>query len=524
MNLTTNIVLTGNYGRTNPYVIQLIPEDGSKDYKFVHQQDETWSGEHTMFFDSSLDHVLSRKGNEWYEEEDLGGKTYTLKKTKVRLYFPQYSADTFNQKCIYILDLSTYLGGREIELGCFKFQRKEALACPPTRFDGMDEYMEYIDFEMPDPYELCYNKNLRLPSIIKNLNIVDNAARLYVSLHIVDPYGNKYIKKDGWTGTQNNIAVLDYNGLHVNLEYEKGVNDLIMNLIFNTAYGSSIKEYIENVYNFEVTEKIRWDFVVMDDNDIYFEWHTTTNNSAEMFASDFNNDFNNDFNSIQLLNHVNINFDDLRNVDANDFFGSWSKWKEGLYLVGSVSVGASKRYYSSFDESFDDSFGPLENDNTPVIKAFSNKVPLTKELFAKMLNHNSFPSQINLNNVDMNNVTINAINKIEKNVQSITYKTESQKNHMIQPVFYQTREMNSITIHPAVTENISLNLETYKPYVKRFLLQIEGVSFKEIGRTSQGTVFKIMGNMLPKSVTEGTAYVLDQDMNLVTTGKYKYEF
>ena len=516
MNLITNIVLTGNYGRTNPYVIQLIPGSDNGNYRFVHQQDETWPGEHTMLFDSSLEYVLSKKGNEWYEEEDLGGTVYNLKKSKIRLYFPQYSADTFNQKCIYILDLSIYIKGKEIELGCFKFQRKDALACPPKRFDGMDEYLEYIDFEIPDPYDIYYNKNDNMPTFIKNHNFIDNAARLYVSLHVVEPYEYKYIKKDGWTGTQNNIAIADYKGLSVNMIYENRVNNLIMNLIFNTDYGETLKEYIENTYHFEITNKIRWDFVVMDDTDIYFQWYTVTG-----LNSDFNIDFNNDFNLLPILN---INFDELRDFDINNFFDSCDNWKEGLFLVGSITVGGTKNYFSSFDESFDDSYGPLEDENTPIIKIFSNKIPLTRELFAKMLNHDGFPHQINLNDINMNNVTINAINKIEKNIQSITYKTESQKNHMIQPIFYQTREIDRIIIHPAVTENISINLETYKPYTKRFLIQIEGVSFKEIGRTSQGTVFKIIGNMLPKSVNEGTAYILDQDMNLVTTGKYKYEF
>lgn len=524
MKLTTNIVLTGDNGRTNPYMIQLIPEEETTMYKFVHQQDETWSNEHTMFFDSTLENVLSKKGNEWYEEEDLEGQTYEIKKSKIRLYFPQYSADTFLNKCIYILNLFIFIAGKEVELGCFKFQRKDALACSPKRFDGMDEYIEYMDFEIPSPQEIYYNKNIDLPKSIKDHNIIDNAARLYVSLHIVDQYGSKYIKKDGWTGAQNNINLADYNGLHLNMLYENLSNKLIMNLLFNTDCGNSIKEYIENIYNFKVTEKIRWELVVMDEEDIYYQWYVVTEGTSDLIVSDFNDDYNDDFDSSRYSNRLTIDFNDLYIDDFNNFFGTWNTWKSGLFLVGSVAVGASKNYFSSFDESFDDSYGPLEIDDLPIVKIFSNKVPLTKELFSKMLKHDNFPSKINLNEIDMNNITINAINSIEKNVQTITYKTESQKNHMIQPVFYQTREMNGIVIHPAVTENISLNLETYKPYVKRFLLQIEGISFKEIGRTSQGIVFKIMGNMLPKSVNEGTAYVLDQDMNLVTSGKYKYEF
>ena len=550
MNFTTNIILTGNHGRTESYIIQLIPEPVYGEYKYVHQNDENWPGSHSMFFDSSMEYVLSKKGNEWYTEEDLGGKTYKLKKSTLRVYIPQYSADTFINKCIYMFNAFIYIAGQEIELGCFKFQKKDCIACPPKKFDGMNEYYEYIDFEIPDPHDIYFEQE-SLPVSLKNHQAVDNASRLYISLYVVEPYDTKYIMKDGWTGGQNNMPVVDNQNLGVDIKYVNEDNNLNLNLVFNNNYGWSIVDYMKNIYCLDVLDTLRWELVIMDDENIYYQLIKTSDESNPHVEisdpGDFNNDFNNDFLIAENFKEsIVININDLKNYDINNFLKSWSNWKSGLYLMSSATIRCPRKYYSSFDDSFDDSYGPIPGDlnndpynssmssntvgvehdsnDVPIIKIYSNKLPVTPELFSKMLDHNGFPDKIKLSDLNMNDITINAINKIEKNVQSLTYNIESPKNHMIQPVFYQTRELSQSIIHPAVTENISLNLETYKPYVKRFLLRIEGVSFKEIGRTSQGIIFKIFGNMLPKSANEGTMYVLDQDSNLVTTGKYKYEY
>jgi hypothetical protein len=37
-----------------------------------------------------------------------------------------------------------------------------------------------------------------------------------------------------------------------------------------------------------------------------------------------------------------------------------------------------------------------------------------------------------------------------------------------------------------------------------------------------GIIFKVTGNILPQEITEGTYYILDENSELVTKGKYKY--
>ena len=444
--MITNIVLTGNYGPTQPYVVKMSETDEYSNFKLIYQNDEWVPGTHAMLFNTSIDNYLTRKGNEWYEEEGVVGNIYSVKKSKLRLYFPQYSVDTYENNCLYILGVSTYIRGVELEIGCFKFYRKDALACPPIRFDGMNQYYEYMDFEIPSPHSLYYDQSLDMITH----NPTDSSARLYISLYVVDPYDGKYIMKDGWNGSQNNMSIEDEDPLRMHIEYSEKYNAITMGVYYNRNLGSDFMEYLKNVYYKEGDISLKWNLVLMDDENIYLQ--------TQLFSltdPDFNEDFNGDFNGDVLVGRVEMEefkeYDSA--VEEYKFLKSWDTWKNGLYVRGSVNM---------FNQGSD----------YPFLSVFSNKLPLTQDLFAKMLNHEGFPSKINIESLDMNNITVNAINKIEKNVQTLTYNIESPKSHMVQPIFYQTRELNQTIIHPAVTENIALNLETYKPYVKRFLLQI----------------------------------------------------
>ena len=56
------------------------------------------------------------------------------------------------------------------------------------------------------------------------------------------------------------------------------------------------------------------------------------------------------------------------------------------------------------------------------------------------------------------------------------------------------------------------------------MLQIEGCTFPEIGRTVGGVVFKVVGNNLSGELALGTYYILNQDSDMVTSGRYQYEY
>lgn len=104
----------------------------------------------------------------------------------------------------------------------------------------------------------------------------------------------------------------------------------------------------------------------------------------------------------------------------------------------------------------------------------------------------------------------------------MTSQTDSKAN-IVQPVFFKSRDLANIIIHPEVTENICINLDAYKAKVTTFYIKIEGIVFPEMGRIEAGVIFKVQGNLLPGKTAGGIYYILDQDTNLVTTGKYTYE-
>jgi hypothetical protein len=49
------------------------------------------------------------------------------------------------------------------------------------------------------------------------------------------------------------------------------------------------------------------------------------------------------------------------------------------------------------------------------------------------------------------------------------------------------------------------------------------MNFFESGRNSSGVLFKIAGKKLPNTKTEGVYFILNQDSEAVSNGKYIYE-
>lgn len=153
----------------------------------------------------------------------------------------------------------------------------------------------------------------------------------------------------------------------------------------------------------------------------------------------------------------------------------------------------------------------------------SNPLYLSEDLYAKLIywaHRGKWPAKIDTSDMEFKMPRI--MNKTVQNVVTMTAQTDSKSN-IIQPVFFRVRELASIVVHPEVTENICINLDAYKSQVNKFLIKIEGTVFSEIGRTESGIIFKVQGNMLPGKVGSGIYYILNQDAELVTSGKYMYE-
>ena len=505
MKLTTEIVLVGDKGPTQPYVIRLSPYGVNG---VINNYILSSEGDMYRIYPQNLQECVVRHKNDWYIKENTGQLATGLKTASVRLYFPQYSVDTYDHNVTYNLELYTYIHGHKVELGCFNFKRIDSLACPEISFGSSEQYHEVLEFNILDPFSLHYSDEcLSIRRLIGEPdNINATGSMLYVAINVIEKSeDDHYIMGNGWTGGQNGIMFDEQGDLKLHIGYDPEDDVIDFDLRFNNTF-DSINQYISETYNTAYTTAV-FQYVIMDKDNIYYE---------RSIVSDENGSFDNSFNEDYEISGL-ATLHSHEYIDA-PVFTSWDEWKDGMWIEGTLSFVGPE--WTDEDIS--------NGDYLPFLTIFSNKLILNQDLFALLLHDdhdNMFPNQVNLENVvNMQNINLTAINRIEKTIKVIA-PTDSTKNHIIQPVFYQTKDnIKEITIHPTVTENISINLDKYKSSVKTFMVQIEGVSFKEIGRTPNGVVFTIMGSMLPKKINNGSLYILNQDGVLVTTGKYSYVY
>lgn len=198
-------------------------------------------------------------------------------------------------------------------------------------------------------------------------------------------------------------------------------------------------------------------------------------------------------------------------------------YDESMYLVGTWLI---YRHASEDDISTGNESELIDTGSDiwyPAIILRTTPRPITPLFFGELLAGGEIIDIKNILPEDMIISQPRIINRTIQKVINMSSVTDSKAN-IIQPVFFRSRELAELVIHPETNENICINLDAYKAQVDSFILKIEGITFTEIGRTNSGIVFKIYGNLLPSEVDSGIVYVLNQDAELVTTGKYTYEY
>ena len=187
------------------------------------------------------------------------------------------------------------------------------------------------------------------------------------------------------------------------------------------------------------------------------------------------------------------------------FFSSWDAFEEGWNLVASLVIVEKFINNDGVEEEYE------------LFSIVSNEIPITQELFSKFVNGGS--EKIIDIEKDMNIIQYSVVNKIENKIVQLERPNESKAN-ILQPVFFRSKETEVLTIYPAVTENISINLDNYKSKVDTFILQIAGNNFNQIGANSYGIIFQIPANSIPTTASTGTYYILNENLELITLGKY----
>lgn len=434
------------------------------------------------------DTTYHKSGNEWY---NIDFSTMyndfipvNVDTSTIRLYFPRHSVDTYSKNIKYALTANTWINGYKINLGTSIFRRIDALAAEQIVNNGNDQYYEYIDMDIIDPYNIIYSDdwiNFRNQICNEPTSINNTGALLNISLYIVEEYDNKYIMKDNWVGGYTVFNICNETTEFMQLSLSHSIDPLgwNFNLMFNSEY-DWLLTYLNETYGITVSH-----------NDIQYEIVLKNKNSIIPGPIMKYNSHN------QIMTHNTIK--SYLAQDRKGFaevFKSWNTFEPGWFVIGSLSV---------------------TQNNEEIISVVSNPIPLTQELFKYFVNGTEKLIDIQ----DMEIINYNVVNKIENTVVQLERPTNSKSN-IIQPVFFKVKDSEKLTLHPAVTENICINLDDYKSKVKTFKLQIEGCIFEQIGVNQYGILFRVIGNILPNKVLDGTYYVLNEDDILVTTGKYKY--
>ena len=414
--------------------------------------------------------------------------------SSVNIYFPEYSVETYKRGIKYALTINTWVNNKTVYLGTYIIDRCDAEAVDSIKTFYNDKYYEKVNVRFIDPWFLNYSddwKDWRISNCDSktegDLELNNNGSIINFTLHPVVKNEEEYIICDDYIGGQNSVNLKD--NIDDNLKYNIAIDYTKYGICFdgevsfNKVYERSLegfKEYLSETYGIN-NFKTRFEFYIQDNTDVY-----------DYFILE-------DQDIYCRLNKSHIN----RKYPEEYKYTSWDEYIDGMYINSTFNV--------------------IDDNGEVLMTVMSNEIPITQEIFKYFIftGENSL-GLVKLNLIDMNVININTVNKIQKNIIQLD-RPKDYKSNITKPVYYRVREISHIVVHPEVTENICINLDKYKYLVDSFILKIEGINFIESSRNANGVVFKIVGNSLPNINQSGTYYILNQDSELITTGKYTYE-
>lgn len=404
-----------------------------------------------------------------------------IKLSNVTLYFPDYSVDTYENGLKYALTINTWINDKYIELGSFIISRNDCEASDTIRTFYNQKYYEKYTVTIINPKSIVYDDDWKswrekvCGVDVTGYELNNTGSIINFSLHPVINSGDIYTKVEKYDGGQNAINLSKFDSLSYNIKFNDTL-DFEGNVSYNEVYSKDLagfEEYLKETYNIDTTKslELKYEFYIQDKEDLFFH-EVIQNNDTKV-----------------ILQRTDI-----------DIFTNWVDFKPGLVLNGTLNVLVGKE---------------------EILTIMSNSINLTPEIFKFLIQDNG-TQYVELNDINMNVYEINTVNKIQQNIIQVD-RPSDYKSNIVKPVYYRTRDIANVVFHPEITENICINLDAYKSSVKSFILRLEGINFGEKARVSSGVIFRINGNYLPKTNKEGIYYILNQDSELITTGKYIYE-
>jgi hypothetical protein len=472
-----------------------------------------------------------RSNNEWVYGHDEDCLTSYIPTTTdismVRLYFPNHSADRYKDGVKYMVSFNTWIGGHRIGLGSFLVNRVDAHACEDGVFEhGLDRYYDCIEFNIIDPNDLIYSskwKQFRDKVCGVTMNTNNVGSLLNVSIHMVTDNELGYMMLDddfvGGTSSFNIVRNTEgYLSLHIEPDLDNlgwKMTTVVPNkFCTDTNPTKRLYDYIKLTYGIPVSvgSNVKYELVAKNHN-------TLVQGPAVEFRPNTLGDISDHI--TQTLEwgdvlgepdfHIVVEDGEERKIPnprcgLRHYFESWTPlvdgwphFEEGWFLQCSMTVtlGEKEMYI------------------------VSNEYPITQETFKFFVgwDESSLRNRNKIEDMEIRNYTL--VNKVENKIIQLE-RPDKSKSNIIQPVFFRVKDTELLTLHPAVTENICINLDDYKSKVDVFYLQIGNTRYNQLGANQFGIIFKVVGSSLPQDTDEGTYYILNEDYELVTKGKYKY--
>ena len=476
------------------YVIEYIKGDPYTDSQDIHWSNCEVNKDTIHLFEGGIKYF--RHKNDWYKSDSIQKNhqyipNESINTSKIRVYLPNHSISAYKRGVKYAINVNTWINGYKIDLGSFIFKPTDTIAVNSGTIKyGNNEYHEYVEFDIIDPFYITYSDSwiqFRNKVCKEPLNINSTGSLLCISLYVIDSYDDRYIISSTYSGGMTNFNISkDNDYLKLNLSTSLDPLGLKCDIEMNSVY-NWLLDYLKETYDIITTHKnIKYELVIK-------------NKESVIIGPTF------DYSGIETYGKStqNILLDSIINdKNMSTFLSTWDAYEDGWNFVMSLNI---------IDDYGDDIFNIV-----------SNEVPITQEIFSKFI-YGGAEKIIDIDNMNIEDFksfrTYNVVNKIENKIFQIERPNDSKKNIM-QPVFFRVKETEVLTIHPVVTENICINLDEYKSKVDRFILQIDNCRFDQIGSNNYGILFKVVGNKLSSELTSGVYYILNENLELVTTGKY----
>lgn len=413
------------------------------------------------------DFITKRIVNAISNEYIISNDAPQSKVWKATIVFPEHRDYNISE---YFVDMYINIGRSKIHVLSTVINTGDLLALEKTmNIDGI-RYYEGFDVDMPSVFDIVYDDAWsEVRRLCGEASGTNNAESLLVCE--VTPVANNMVFPD-YLGGYSTLSVCTTNDLRFSIGFDENYN-IYQKLSFNDVYEGDFQLYMQETYGIEnIYENyvIKYELVLKDNDNIYrFLEHEITGND-----------------DIYITIHKQA-------VELG-----WKDWLFGLNFLGTFNI--------------------FNNAEECILTIYSNELPLTMETMAYLV---SSTEKIDLDKIDMNIYNLDVVNKIEKRVVNVT--NNDDKSNIINNVFIISNKIDDLIIYPQVTQNVLLPLNGYKNKVKTLYLQVEGVTFSEVGRNQQGVIFKVTGNLLPNETTSGVYYILNENKELVTTGNYTYK-